>query len=661
MLPPPANPNVTETAALADELVRLKLVDVGRMNELLAEFSSGSPSTLLEFLIARRILTHFQAEMVISGKGRFLSLGPYRVIDRGGFGTFGEVFLATRRDRPGSVYRLSLFPLRSLWRARQIKQLVRSLSDSPHRGVVSPADIDSANGYHYIVWPHTAGQSLVERVTSGGPLPCGQVAGLLAHLAEALLACHGRNISHGALSPHVVQLTSDGLPRLLELGAGAVLASELGSAERMLDTLSCAFALHEVLEYAAPEFAVDPTPQPLADQFALGAIGYFAVTGRPPFPGCHLSERLAARASDHAPPLNRVDPAIPAGFSAVIARMLAPGPADRFADLDEARHLLVNLATSAPEEPTEEAVPAPPVPLWKACDPIRPELPAASPTQLPPEFPPVVTGSGVLASATRDDSDASVNFDLPEEEQEPRIDPLPTPLPLAVVPAETPKLPDHAAQPARPVASSEVRIGATRGKPDPGPGQHRDLVPSDPRKEVRSPIQYHTESGTAGEQLAEELPEPPPPSVFWKKLKRNILFWRPPTQALQVSVFGPAHVVPGQSTILSVYVHTTDSQETVRTLSRVFHQDAELLGTGLLAEEVPLQAELAVHLGIANAGVSQSLLRMTWRGQPHRSVFELHVPWEAPGGPSPGLVSVGRNNVRIGKIEFFLPILPRTG
>ncbi len=661
MLPPSSNPNVTETSILADELVRLKLVDAGRMNELLAEFSSGSPATLLEFLIARRILTDFQAEMVVSGKGRILSLGPYRVIDRAGFGTFGEVFVATRRDRPGLVYRLSLFPLRSLWRARQIKQLVRGLSDTPHRCVVSPADIDSANGYHYIVWPHTAGQSLAERVASGGPLPCGQVVGLLAHLAEALLACHARNISHGALSPRVVQVTSDGLPRLLELGAGTVLASELGSAERMLDTLSCALASHEVLEYAAPEFAVHPTPQPLADQYALGAIGYFAVTGRPPFPGGYLSERLVARHTDQALPLNTIDPAIPAGFSVVIARMLAPRPADRFADLAEVRQLLVNLATSAPDEPTEETAPAPSVPLSKVWEPMRPEPLPASLFQLPPELPAVMTGSGVLASAPRDDSDASVNFELPEEEQEPRIDPLPTPQPLAVVPAEVPKLTDHAAQPARPVASPEVRIGATRGKPDPGPGQHRDPIPPDTLKEVRPPIRYLTEAHAADEQFAEEIAEQPSTSVLWRKLKRNILFWRPPAQVLQVSVFGPASVSPGQSTILSVYVHSSNSQEAVRTLSRVFHQDAELLGTGLLVEEVPLQAELAVHLGIANAGVSQSLLRMTWRGQPHRSVFELHVPWEAPGGPSPGLVSVGRNNVRIGKIEFFLRILPRSG
>ena len=42
-------------------------------------------------------------------------------------------------------------------------------------------------------------------------------------------------------------------------------------------------------------------------------------------------------------------------------------------------------------------------------------------------------------------------------------------------------------------------------------------------------------------------------------------------------------------------------------------------------------------------------------------VFDLHVPWESPGGPAPGVVSIGIDNVRIGKVEFRLHLLPRKG
>jgi hypothetical protein len=126
-----------------------------------------------------------------------------------------------------------------------------------------------------------------------------------------------------------------------------------------------------------------------------------------------------------------------------------------------------------------------------------------------------------------------------------------------------------------------------------------------------------------------------------------------------VSVFGPPAVAPGQAVKLTVYLHPPAAAASVRTLSRAFHRDAELIGTGHLAREVARTSELVVHLSVANAGVAKSQLAFEWRGQPHRLGFELHVPWESPEGTAPGLVSVGLNNVRVGKIEFGLHVLPR--
>jgi hypothetical protein len=155
--------------------------------------------------------------------------------------------------------------------------------------------------------------------------------------------------------------------------------------------------------------------------------------------------------------------------------------------------------------------------------------------------------------------------------------------------------------------------------------------------------------------------EPPPASdsVMWKRVKRNLLFWRAATDVVQVSVFGPPTLVTGQPAKVSVYLHPPDTSESVHTLCRAFHHDAVLIGTGYVNREIVREENVAVHFSVANAGVSKSTLNLVWRGQPHRLVFELHVPWEAPGGPAPGVVSVGIDNVRIGKIEFRLHLAPR--
>jgi len=189
----------------------------------------------------------------------------------------------------------------------------------------------------------------------------------------------------------------------------------------------------------------------------------------------------------------------------------------------------------------------------------------------------------------------------------------------------------------------------------------------DPRT-VGSPIHYHTETpADPSSGLQPGLPEEPPlpgeppltDSVLWKKFKRNVLFWRASQEVVQVSVFGPPSLAPGQPGKVSVYLHTPENSDSVNTLCRAFHHDAVLIGTGFVSREVVREEELGVHFSVANAGVAKSLQTFHWRGQPHRIVFELHVPWESPGGPAPGVVSIGSENVRIGRVEFRLLLTPR--
>jgi hypothetical protein len=181
----------------------------------------------------------------------------------------------------------------------------------------------------------------------------------------------------------------------------------------------------------------------------------------------------------------------------------------------------------------------------------------------------------------------------------------------------------------------------------------------DPRRGIAAPVQYHAADPDSLPMSVPPEPEEPPvtESALWKKLKR--MFWQKPADTVQVSVFGPPTLTPGIPVVLAVYVHTPDSADSVRTLARALSRDAELIGTAPVGPQVARDTNLEVHLSVANAGVSKSLLAFVWRGQPQRLVFDLHVPWEAPSGLTPALVSVGREQVRIGKVEFSLLLLPR--
>ena len=170
-------------------------------------------------------------------------------------------------------------------------------------------------------------------------------------------------------------------------------------------------------------------------------------------------------------------------------------------------------------------------------------------------------------------------------------------------------------------------------------------APPDPRLSAPTPVQWHT-TGADDETQSDQLsgmrvkpeaaaPAPPANSVVWKKVRRNRLFWQAPRDAVQVSVFGPSAATPGQTVRLTIFLHTPDAAANVRTLSRAFQHDAELIGTGYLAREVPRGAEPAVHVSVANAGIAKTLVKFVWRGQPHKLGFDLHVPWESAEGWCP--------------------------
>src|SRR5215471_11504845 len=143
--PPMSSPvaaNTLDAAVLADELARHRVVDSSRLSDLLVEFPGGSAVALAEFLVSHGVLSAFQAERALAGAARWLTLGPYRLTSEANPGTFGPVYAAAHRDKPGE-FRLRMFPLRSLWRARQAKQLARSLAATPHPVVVPLIDADS--------------------------------------------------------------------------------------------------------------------------------------------------------------------------------------------------------------------------------------------------------------------------------------------------------------------------------------------------------------------------------------------------------------------------------------------------------------------------------------------------------------------------------------
>ncbi|HEX4610780.1 MAG TPA: hypothetical protein VH092_21500, partial [Urbifossiella sp.] len=422
---PPAP--AVDAAAFGDELARARLLPADRLVELLGDFPGGGAADLATHLVARGALTRFQADRALAGAAKSLVLGPYRVTGRYRVGVLGPTFTAekTGRGAAGPVALVAV-PLRSLWRAKQARELARRMAAvRPHPAVVTLADADSANGFHYLAWPLAHGERLADRVAAGGPLPPGKVAAVLAQLAAGLAACHAAGLAHGLFSPAAVALPAGGAAaRVLDLGAGLVLAGDLAGGECLLDTLTGSGALARFFPYAAPEWLAAPgAPTPAADQYSLGAVGYFALTGRPPSPG----------GDDPA-----VVPGVTRDLVAALDRLMAADPATRFSGLDEASAALTAAAGAA--DPVD----------FLGTDSVL-GTPAPQPGTGSSQGGSVSWGAGLVRPPDRDDTDDSIQFDLPEEGAPAGLNgppsSIPVPLPPTWDPRPTPRPPPKSPAP----------------------------------------------------------------------------------------------------------------------------------------------------------------------------------------------------------------------
>lgn len=739
---PPPSAKIVDAAALADELARRRVVDPARLAAARSEFASGDASALAAHLTAAGLLTTFQAERAVAGQSSLLALGPYRLTERLKDGLFGPSYHATDVSGTKSFF-VRVFPLRSLWQVRVAKRLVRSLATLPaHTAIVPISDVDSANGYHYLVWPRVLGERLADRVAASGPLLPAEAATYLRQIAEALAICHRRGVEHGLLNPHTIALGSDGQARLLELGAGQLFAQNLADAETMVDSFSSSTAAVSMLSTAAPELLADPRAlSPAVDQYGLGIIAHFALTGLLPFEEDGLAKTLLARQSA-AGPIRDLDPALLESLAAVVDRLLAVDPSDRFTSLEEVVEaltaVLVELGIAAPTPPPQEPAEAP---ASQVDSTNRSTI--ASPTEGKRSGSvswsgPRGSGSGVQP-AERDDTDDSIQFDLPDAaspidvpltpqfapaavrvtppvvaEAEPaaRVTPFrfATPSPDKSLPIQAADTPPEAMFETRPGSGNSSKSGRLSGvvTPSPDAGRVNPLLPKPPIQDSGSKdsllLDSLNDSNASAPPILPTIPnildpsksrpssssnlpkispsgsgfrrkpslDPPvsvdpdasdetvAKSVLWKAVRRNLLFWQAPTDKVQVSLFGPASFVPGQTVQLEMFLHQPDAAESVRTMSRAFIRDSELIGSGIVAKEISRESKVAVHIVIANANVSQSLLSLVWRGQPHRLSLDMHVPWESPSGLAAGVVSIGQENVRVGKVDFTVNILPRT-
>src|SRR6266550_2588860 len=140
-------------------------------------------------------------------------------------------------------------------------------------------------------------------------------------VAEGLEVCHQQELFHGLLKPSNMMLGPDGQVRILDFGIGCLLAETEG--ESLVDTMSTANSVNSGLDCASPESIMDPTHlDAIGDQYSLGCVLYFCLTGQYPFPDGTAVEKMMCHQTKKPAPLATLNPDVPAGLVAVVEKLM---------------------------------------------------------------------------------------------------------------------------------------------------------------------------------------------------------------------------------------------------------------------------------------------------------------------------------------------------
>ncbi len=263
--------------------------------------------------------------------------GRYRLDRELGVGGMATVYLAhdIKHDRDVAIKVLKPELAQSLTGERFLREIaVTARLNHPHILALLDSGAEANGELLYYVMPVATGQSLRDRIATGGALPVVEALRIAADVAEALVHAHAHGVVHRDIKPDNI-LLSDGHAIVVDFG----IAKAVGSS-RQNDTLTSEGTSLGTPAYMAPEQAVgDENVDHRADVYALGAVLYEMITGTPPFTGAFQQVVVAKMATD-APTLVTRGSLVSPTLAGLVARCLARDPAQRPAAADA---LLVEL------------------------------------------------------------------------------------------------------------------------------------------------------------------------------------------------------------------------------------------------------------------------------------------------------------------------------
>ena len=273
-----------------------------------------------------------------------MTLGEYQVLEELGHGGMGRVYkaLQTKLDRVVALKVLPRGRLRDQQAIARFEREMKAIGRLDHPNIVQAYDAREIDGMPVLVMEFVDGLDLSELVHRVGPLPVAEACELVRQTALALQYAHEHGLVHRDIKPSNIMLARSGEVKLLDLGlarfyaegAGILRSADLPAGLDNEEMTSTDQAMGTA-DYMAPEQVSDSrTVDIRADIYALGCTFYKLLSGRVPFSGPKYRstlEKLNAQVREQPPFIRTLAPQVPEKLAAILDRLLAKDPDDRFA------------------------------------------------------------------------------------------------------------------------------------------------------------------------------------------------------------------------------------------------------------------------------------------------------------------------------------------
>lgn len=189
---------------------------------------------------------------------------------------------------------------------------------------------------HFMVLVYIPGMSIFDMVKSEGygPLRVTDAARLFVKVVDGLEAAHRAGLVRRDIKRSNIMITPDGNAKIHDLGLARALGEERGitRANIVLGTLDC----------ASPEQLSDASKADVrSDLYSVGCSLYFTASGRPPFEGGDMIKKIFGQWLDDPEPLEKIVRGVPAAFAALVRKLMAKKPEERYQTCAELRANLV--------------------------------------------------------------------------------------------------------------------------------------------------------------------------------------------------------------------------------------------------------------------------------------------------------------------------------